>query len=40
MSVSPLVDHLLVKRGTGSDPVWRQTGLENLTLAALLPEMA
>ena len=40
MSVSPLVDRLLIKRGPGADRVWRQTGLENLTLAALLPAKA
>ena len=40
MSVAPLVDRLLVKKGSGADPVWQQTGLEHLTLAALLPEKA
>jgi membrane protein len=37
-SVSPLADRLLVLRGSATDPIWQQTGLERIRLAQLLPQ--
>ncbi len=39
-SVAPLADRLLVHRGSATDPLWLQTGLDQIRLAALLPEKA
>lgn len=38
VSVAPLADRLLVLRGTGPDPVWIQTGLDQIRVAQLLPQ--
>ncbi len=38
VSVAPLADRLLVLRGTGPDPVWMQTGLDQIRVAQLLPQ--
>jgi len=35
--VAPLADRLLVLRGGASDPVWLQTGLDQIRLLQLLP---
>ena len=37
VSVAPLADRLLVLRGPGVDPVWTQTGLDQIRVAQLLP---
>jgi membrane protein len=39
-SVAPLADRLLVHRGSATDPLWLQTGMDQIRLAALLPEKA
>jgi membrane protein len=39
-SVAPLADRLLVHRGSATDPLWLQTGLNQIRVAALLPEKA
>jgi membrane protein len=36
-SVAPLADRLLVLRGSAADPVWQQTGLDQIRLVQLLP---
>jgi membrane protein len=35
--VAPLADRLLVLRASAADPLWLQTGLDQVRLAALLP---
>jgi membrane protein len=35
--VAPLADRLLVQRATEADPLWVQTGLDQVRLASLLP---
>jgi membrane protein len=35
--VAPLADRLLVLRASAADPLWVQTGLDQVPLAALLP---
>jgi membrane protein len=40
VSVAPLADRLLVWRGPGADPIWAQTGLDQIRLAQLLPTHA
>lgn len=37
-SVSPLADRLLVLRGSATDRVWQNTGLERIRLVQLLPD--
>ncbi|PIT73327.1 YihY family inner membrane protein [Limnohabitans sp. G3-2] len=37
-TVAPLADRLLVLRGAASDPIWQQTGLDQIRLAQLLPK--
>jgi membrane protein len=37
VSVAPLADRLLVLRSSGVDPVWTQTGLDQIRVAQLLP---
>ena len=37
VSVAPLADRLLVLRGPGVDPVWTQTGLDQIRVAQLMP---
>jgi membrane protein len=39
-SVAPLADSLLVWRASPTDPVWQQTGLDQIRLAQLLPAVA
>jgi membrane protein len=34
-SVAPLADRLLVLRGSATDPLWLQTGLDQIRLAQL-----
>jgi membrane protein len=36
-SVAPLADRLLVLRGSAADPLWVQTGLDQIRVAQLLP---
>lgn len=36
-SVAPLADRLLVLRGSAADPLWLQTGLDQIRLAQILP---
>lgn len=38
-SVAPLADRLLVLRGSAADPLWQQTGLDQIRLAPLLPKV-
>jgi membrane protein len=38
VAVGPLADRLLVLRAGGSDPVWSQTGLDQIQVAQLLPK--
>jgi len=40
VSVAPLADRLLVLRGSASDPLWMQTGLDHIRVAQLLPAKA
>ena len=35
--VAPLADRLLVLRASAADPLWVQTGLDQVRLASLLP---
>jgi membrane protein len=35
--VAPLADRLLVLRASAADPLWLQTGLDQVRLASLLP---
>ena len=37
-SVAPLADRLLVLRSSATDPVWVQTGMDQIAVAQLLPE--
>jgi membrane protein len=37
-SVAPLADRLLLLRGAATDPVWQETGLEQIRLVQLLPK--
>ena len=39
ISVAPLADRLLVLRGPGGDPVWRQMGFDQIRVGQLLPEV-
>lgn len=39
VSVAPLADRLLVLRGAGADPVWLHTGLDQIRVAQILPEV-
>ena len=39
-SVGPLADRLLVLRGSTADPLWVQTGLDQIRVAQLLPPTA
>ena len=36
-SVAPLADRLLVLRASAADPLWVQTGLDQIRVAQLLP---
>jgi membrane protein len=36
-TVAPLADRLLVLRGSSTDPIWQQTGLDQIRLVQLLP---
>jgi membrane protein len=36
-TVAPLADRLLVLRGAATDPIWQQTGLDQIRLVQLLP---
>jgi membrane protein len=36
-TVAPLADRLLVLRGSATDPIWQQTGLDHIRLVQLLP---
>jgi membrane protein len=36
-SVAPLADRLLVLRGSAADPLWVQTGLDQVRVSQLLP---
>jgi membrane protein len=36
-NVGPLADHLLVFRGSAADPIWLQTGLDQIRVRQLLP---
>jgi membrane protein len=38
-AVAPLADRLLVLRGAGADPLWLQTGLDQIRVAQILPEV-
>jgi membrane protein len=38
VTVAPLADRLLVLRETAADPIWQQTGLDQIRLAQLLPK--
>ncbi len=38
VAVGPLVERLLVLRSVGEDPVWAQTGLDQILVAQLLPK--
>jgi membrane protein len=40
VAVGPLADRLLVLRAGGVDPVWAQTGLDQIQVAQLLPEVS
>ena len=40
VAVGPLADRLLVVRAGGVDPVWAQTGLDQIQVAQLLPEVS
>ncbi len=40
VAVGPLADRLLVLRSGGVDPVWTQTGLDQIQVAQLLPEVS
>jgi membrane protein len=37
-TVAPLADRLLVLRGSAADPIWQQTGLDQIRLVQLLPK--
>jgi len=37
VTVAPLADRLLVLRGSATEPIWQQTGLDQIRLAQLLP---
>ena len=37
-TVAPLADRLLVLRGSATDPIWQQTGLDQIRLVQLLPK--
>jgi membrane protein len=38
VTVAPLADRLLVLRETATDPIWQQTGLDQIRLSQLLPK--
>jgi membrane protein len=40
VTVAPLADRLLVLRETATDPIWQETGLNQILLAQLLPRPA
>jgi membrane protein len=39
-TVGPLAERLLVLKGTAADPIWAQTGLDQIEVATLLPRPA